>query len=97
MNKYTETLQNLVNQCTCTVLNIKITRFKIRINFKMRMKVSVIHSGTQQCHKTVRMAPSKQRTVDVTVLANHTGMGPVLCGWVLGPAHPYPVSNKGPF
>jgi hypothetical protein len=47
-NKYIEMLQNLVNQSTCTVLNIKITRFKIRINFKMHMKVSVINSGTQQ-------------------------------------------------
>jgi hypothetical protein len=46
--KYTEMLQNLGNQCTCTVLNIKITRFKICINFKLHMKVSVINSGTQQ-------------------------------------------------
>jgi hypothetical protein len=47
-NKYIEMLQNLVNQCTCTVLNIEITRFRIHINFNMHTKVSVIHSGIEQ-------------------------------------------------
>jgi hypothetical protein len=30
-NKYTEVLQNVVNQGTCRILNIKIAWFKIRI------------------------------------------------------------------
>jgi hypothetical protein len=30
-NKYVEMLQNFVNQCTCKILSIKITWFKIRV------------------------------------------------------------------
>jgi hypothetical protein len=97
-NTYTEMLQNLVNQCTCAVLNIKITRFKISINFKMGVKVSVIHSRTQQTvsqHSTYGTIQAADCWCYCIGQPHWNGTGPLWLG--LGVRPPLSSQYQGPF